>query len=315
VNKKISLVVPVYNEVENIPNLFRELNNFINERTGRYDFEIIVTDNHSTDGSIELLEAEARRNPRLKVYRFARNFGHQKSILTAYTKCTGDAAIQLDCDLQDPLPVIDLFLARWEEGWKIVNGIRKFRQEGFIITFLRKIFYRLIDRLSEIPLPHDVGDFRLIDRAVLEILINCQDRQPYLRGYLAEIGYAQTGVEYIRGVRTQGESKFSFGDLFRLAMDGITNHSIVPLRLASYFGIFVSICTLCLIIGYVVRKIWFGVSWPPGFTTLTVLILFSLSLNALFFGIIGEYLGRIFKQVKAAPLTVIEREISFPKGS
>jgi dolichol-phosphate mannosyltransferase len=307
--KKISFVIPVYNEEENIPKMFAAVNAFIEARKSRYDFEIIVTDNHSTDASQRLLAEEVRSNPRLKVFRFSRNFGHQKSILTGYKQCTGDAAVQLDCDLQDPLEVVDQFLSLWEQGHKVVYGIRAIRQEGFFITATRKIFYRIIDMLSEVPLPRDVGDFCLIDRQALDFLVKCEDRQPYIRGYLAELGFSRIGVEYARNSRIAGESKFSTRDLWRLAMDGITNHSIIPLRLASFFGIFVSICMLLLLLGYVAGKIWFGVALPPGFTTLTVLILFSLSLNALFFGIIGEYLGRIFKQVKGAPLTVIESSL------
>ena len=187
--------------------------------------------------------------------------------------------------------------------------MRRKRQEGLGITLTRKIFYRLIDLLSEDHLPHDAGDFRLVDRVVIDVLRRIEDQKPYLRGTLATLGFNQKGVIYDRKGRQHGESKFSMRDLFALALDGILSHSIVPLRAATYTGLAVSVLTLIGLVGYGLGRFFFGKDWPAGFATTTVLILLSLGLNALFLGIIGEYVGRIYQQVHRRPLTIIEHRI------
>jgi len=279
---------------------------------GVYAHEIVFTDNHSEDNSFALLEAIAANDSQVKVARFSRNFGYQKSIYTGYSLCTGDAVIQLDCDLQDPPSLIPEFLRKWEEGYAVVYGIRRTRSnsEGMLLTTIRRLFYHLIDFLSEDSLPHDAGDFRLVDRRVVEELKHLYDCNPYLRGTIASMGFNQVGIPYDRLKRAQGESKFSLSDLFKLAADGILNHSIVPLRLASYTGFFTFAAALILMLGYVACKILLNKPWPAGFTTTTTLILLSLSLNALFLGIIGEYLGRIYQQIKRRPITIIEKTLN-----
>ena len=173
----------------------------------------------------------------------------------------------------------------------------------------RRLFYRLVDLLSEDRLPYDAGDFRLVDRRILEELRKIDDYQPYLRGSIAAMGFRQIGVHFDRNERLRGRSKFSFRDLIALALDGILNHSIVPLRISTYTGLIVSVLTFLGLIFYAIARLTFGRDWPAGFATTTSLILLSLSLNALFLGIIGEYLGRIYKQIKKKPLTIIERQI------
>ncbi|MFO0553721.1 MAG: glycosyltransferase family 2 protein [Polyangiaceae bacterium] len=308
-NKLLSIVVPVYNEEGNIEPLHAAVCEALAPLAPRYDLEFVFTDNHSKDGTFAELTRLAARDPRVRVFRFSRNFGFQRSIYTGYLKARGDAAIQIDCDLQDPPSVILEFVREWEQGSKIVYGVRKKRVEGFAITLTRKIFYRLVDFLSEDRLPHDAGDFRLVDRKVLDILERIRDQKPYLRGTLATLGFAQKGVEYDRAGRVRGESKFRLRDLFGLAIDGILAHSIVPLRVATYTGLVVSVLTFFMIGVYVIGRMVFGQQWPPGFATTTVLLLSSLSLNAIFLGIIGEYVGRIYVQVRSRPLTIIERTI------
>lgn len=221
----------------------------------------------------------------------------------------GDAAVQIDCDLLDPPSLILEFLREWEAGNKIVHGVRRGRKEGFGITLIRKVFYRLIDLLSEDHLPHDAGDFRLVDRRVIDVLRRIEDQKPYLRGTLAALGFDQKGVVYDRTGRQRGESKFSLRDLFGLALDGILSHSIVPLRAATYTGLVISVLTLIALVGYGVGRVFLGKEWPAGFATTRILILLSLSLNALFLGIIGEYVGRIYQQVHRRPLTIVEHRI------
>ena len=308
----ISICVPVFNEERNIEPLYAALIPVMQQVDDRYDFELLFTDNHSTDRTFDVLTDLASRDPRVRAIRFSRNFGFQRSIFTAYSNARGDAAVQIDCDLQDPPPLILEFLAKWETGYLVVYGIRTSRQEHWWMNATRKIFYRLIDSLSEDPLPHDAGDFRLLDRRVLNELLKFEDFQPYLRGTIATLGFEQVGVPYARAERERGESKFSFGQLLGLALDGILNHSVVPLRVATYLGLLISVVTFLGIVSYGIGRAVLGKDWPPGFATIVILILGSLSLNALFLGVIGEYLGRIYRQVKRRPLTIVERELNVP---
>jgi dolichol-phosphate mannosyltransferase len=173
----------------------------------------------------------------------------------------------------------------------------------------RRLYYRLADFLSDIDLPHDAGDFRLVDRRVLDLLIESKDRNPYLRGMIARCGFGQVGVPYDRAPRKRGTSKFSMRDYFAIAFDGIVSQSIVPLRLATYTGLVIAVLTFVAILFYSIGQVFFGASWPPGFATTTVLILFGISINALFLGIIGEYVARIYQQSVQGPITVIDRTI------
>lgn len=304
--KLISIVVPVFNEAGNIHPFYDAVMVVLRQLSERYDYEFVFTDNHSEDSTFAELRELHETDPRVRVFRFSRNFGFQRSILTGYRRCRGDAAIQLDCDLQDPPELILEFVRHWEAGCRVVYGVRKKRQEGALVTLARKVFYRLINLLSEDPLPLDAGDFRLLDRRVLVHLTRLRDDKPYLRGTLATLGFEQKGVPYVRAARTHGESKFSFRDLMALALDGILSHSTVPLRIATYTGLVVSSVTFGGLVFYSVAAIFWDVSWPAGFATTTILILLSLSLNSLFLGIIGEYLGRIFHQVRGRPTSIVE---------
>jgi polyisoprenyl-phosphate glycosyltransferase len=308
--KLISIIIPVFNEEDNINSLYSALLKFIEKINGKYEFEFVFTDNHSKDKTFNLITELAGKDKRIKAARFSKNFGFQKSIFTGYTLASGDAAIQIDCDLQDPPEVIIEFLSLWEKGYKVVYGIRKNRKEFWLMNLARKIFYRMINVLSEEPLPLDAGDFRLVDRKVLDILKEIDDSTPYLRGTIATLGFNQIGIEYNREERKKGKSKFSFKDLFNLAMDGILNHSVIPLRIATYTGGLISLSAFICMIAYFIMKIFWGNSWPAGFTTIILLLLLSLGLNSLFLGIIGEYIGRIYHQVKKRPITIIEKQIN-----
>lgn len=308
--KLISFVVPVFNEEENVLPMYHAIINLMEDLKNEYDYEIVVTDNHSTDKTFSILKEIAINNKKVKVIRFSRNFGYQRSIYTGYINSNGVVAVQLDCDLQDPLELIPKFLEQWQQGYKVVYGVRVSRKEGWFISNIRKVFYKLIDSLSEDHLPRDAGDFRLIDKQIIEQLRLINDSAPYIRGSIASMGFEQIGIPYNRNERVRGESKFSYKDLFRLAFDGILNHSTAPLRIASYTGLTISIITFLALMVYFSGKLLFGANWPAGFATTTTLILLSLSLNALFLGIIGEYLGRIYLQVKKKPLTISEIELN-----
>lgn len=307
--KKISIVTPVLDEEKNIFPFYERVEK-VTRGLPQYDWEYFFTDNHSTDKTFDCLKELAGRDRRVKVLRLAKNFGYQHSIHTGYVSASGDAAIQLDCDLQDPPELIPKFLEKWEEGSKVVYGIRTTRAEGRNLQATRKIFYRLLARLGEDRLPPDAGDFRLVDRALLNELKKIHDRHPYLRGTIAAMGFQQTGIPYAREGRKEGKTKFSLRSMVSLAVDGILNHSIFPLRLASLTGLCISFLTLIGILVYTVGKLLFYKDWPAGFATTAVLILFSITLNSIFLGIIGEYLGRIYQQVKIKPLVVVETALN-----
>ena len=311
----ISIVIPVYNEEDTILTCYNAVSRAVDHLSGSFNFEFVFTDNHSTDNTPRILRDLAQSDPRVCAYRFSRNFGYQRSILTAYLKCKGDAAIQLDCDLQDPPELIGVFINHWQQGCDVVYGIRKARFESRRWHYARRIFYWLVDFLSEDPIPQNAGDFRLISRRVIEELRLMEDNKPYLRGSIATLGFRQQGIDYDRRPRLVGKTKFSIYDTVMLALDGIINHSIVPLRVATYIGITVSFLTTLAIIGYLIAHFTVGFRAPAGFTTITVLILGSLSINALLLGILGEYLGRMYLQMKKKSLTIIEETMHKVRSS
>jgi polyisoprenyl-phosphate glycosyltransferase len=307
--KLLSIVVPVYNEESNIEPLYQAVSEVLQTVSDRYAWEFVFTDNCSLDATFQRLESLASRDSRVRVYRFSRNFGFQRSILTGYRLARGDAAVQIDCDLQDPPSVILDFLKMWETGYRVVFGVRRSRPDSIVVHALRRLFYRLIAWLSNDPLPHDAGDFRLVDRTVLDLLRDYQDEIPYLRGHIAALGFRQIGVTYDRRERQRGKSAFNFASLVSLALDGIVSHSIVPLRLASFVGFALAALSVAAIAIYAVLWIAYERTWPAGFATLAILILVSLAMNALFLGIIGEYLGRMYRQLRPGPITIVERFI------
>jgi dolichol-phosphate mannosyltransferase len=308
----ISIAIPVLNEASNVERAYEAVTRVMEEELGDYDYEIVFTDNHSADETFEILMALGSRDSRVRAVRFSKNFGYQNSILTGYALCRGDAAVQLDCDLQDPPELIPEFVREWEAGSRVVYGVRRSRAEGPVITLLRRVFYRGLGRLSEDPLPTDAGDFRLLDRLVIDQLVHLTDPNPYLRGSIAWIGYGQKGIEYDRRARLSGRSNFSGAQLASLAIDGLLAHSALPLRFAAYVGVGTGVVALLGGIGYLVGRFWLGQDWPAGFATLAFLVLTSLSVNAIFLGLIGEYLSRIYVQLKGRPLTIIEESVNVP---
>lgn len=304
--KLISIVVPVFNEEENIERFYNALLDVIDTFKDKYFFEFIFTDNHSEDNTFNKIQELKKDDKRLRVIRFSKNFGYQKSILTGYLRSKGDAVIQLDCDLQDPPAMIREFLDYWEQGYDVVYGIRITRKENMMLSYVRKLFYRLINLISEDNLPLDAGDFRLIDKKIVSNLSYCYDESPYLRGLIYSMGYKQVGIPYSRDDRLYGESKFKFSQLANLAIDGILNHSVIPLRVSLWSGLILCLSSFLLSIYYIICKVFLGVNWPSGFTTITVISLFGIGVTSLFLGIIGEYVGRIYRQVKYKPIVFIE---------
>jgi polyisoprenyl-phosphate glycosyltransferase len=306
--KLITISIPVFNEEKNIGPLLTRLRAVAASKP-EYRFEFLFTDNASSDGTFEQLAEEARRDGRIRVLRFTRNFGFQPSILANYLNARGAAAIQIDADLQDPPELIPEFLATWESGYRVVYGIRKARPENLLVTGARKLYYRILYRLSEVQVPVDAGDFRLIDRAIIEHLRAVKDNSPYLRGIIAQLGYPQIGIPYDRTERKAGKSKFGLTSLLRLAVDGISSQSSKPLEFITLFGFVLSFLSIAAAIFYL---IWFFLAErvsSPGFTTLVILILLSTGMNAAFVGLLGEYIGRIFRNTREIPGPIIHQRI------
>lgn len=305
--KLITFSIPAFNEEESIPRLLERLDRVAATHADRYDFEFLFTDNASEDRTYEILTAAGARDSRIRVLRFSRNFGFQRSILTNFVNARGDAAVQLDADLQDPPELVAEFLHLWEKGYKVVYGVRRVRQESWLLNKARRRYYRLVRRLSEVPVPKDAGDFRLIDRVVIDHLRTLDDQAPYLRGVIASLGYPQIGVSYERDTRKAGKSKFGFMKLFLLGVDGITSQSTKPLTYITIFGFLMCAATFLLAFVYLGLYLSGSEHLTRGFTTLVLMLLFSIGMNALMIGVVGEYIGRIFNNVRGHPFTIIEK--------
>jgi polyisoprenyl-phosphate glycosyltransferase len=311
----ISILIPVYNEEKNVRLAYDAVVAQFKDLGDRYQFEIIFTDNHSIDGTEFELERLAAEDRRIKVLRLSRNFGFQRSVLTAYRHARGDAAIQLDCDLQDPPEMFGKFLEAWEKGYDVVVGIRAERQESTALTLGRRLFYWLVTAISDDNIIQNAGDFRLVDRSVIERLKLVNDAKPYTRGLISSLAARQTGIVYNRRARLLEQSKFPLRRLTGIAADGIINHSLLPLRLAGYTGFLIFAVACLLMLYYLLAWLFVGQSWPVGFATSTLLILVSLGMNGMFIGILGEYIGRIYDQTRTRPLTIIARSLNFDEPS
>jgi len=306
---RVSVLVPAFNEEANVERAYETIVDVF-KGLPDYDYEIIFTDNHSTDRTFELLQAIAAKDPNVRVIRFARNFGYQRSLLVAYQSATGDCSVQIDCDLQDPPALIPKMLEMWREGHQVVYGVRRSLKEGRFVSSLRRLFYFVINALSEEELPLNAGEFRLVDERILAELRKVEDTSPYLRGLISSMGFSQVGFPYDREARIAGDSKFPFRAMLALAVDGILNHSLVPLRIASLVSLVVGTVTFVGLFVYLLGKLVFGQDWPAGFATTTMLLLMSIMLNAMFLGIIGEYLGRVFMQSKRHAIPIIEASLN-----
>lgn len=305
VQKLISVVIPTYNEEKNVQDAYLSVRHIFENALSGYEFEIIFTDNHSEDNTFSELERIAQSDSRVKVARFTKNVGFNKSILTGYRLSRGDAAIQLDCDLQDPPELFPKFIELWEQGHDVVVGLRQQRPEARWLLALRKSFYRFLAKISPDNIVIDGGDFRLVDRSVLNQLRQIHDASPYVRGLISSLASNQIGFDYLRRERKVGVSKFPLSKLVGLAIDGIINHSTLPLRLATLFGAFIGVAALILAFVYLTLRLFFDFGMPGGFATNVILELLSISVNAIFLGIIGEYLARIHQQIRNRPIAAI----------
>jgi glycosyltransferase involved in cell wall biosynthesis len=310
---RLSVAIPIYNEAQLVPELLRRVGAVLDGLDGG-PHELVIVDDGSMDGSREALVSATALEPRLVVVTLSRNFGHQAALTAALDHVTGDVVVLMDGDLQDPPEAIPLLLRTHLEGYDVVYARRVNRKEGWLLRLAYASFYRILARLSNVDLPVDSGDFGLMSRRVVEQLRRAPERHRYLRGLRAWAGYAQVGVTVERAARAGGESKYSLRKLLTLAFDGFFSFSVAPLRAAALLGVgAIGLCTLYALYA-VGAKLLYGHS-PQGFTALIVIMTFLSGTNLLFLGLMGEYLGRVYEEVKRRPLYVIDRVVRGGTGA
>jgi len=309
--KTISIVVPVYNEGENVNSIYLDIVKLFEHDLSQYNMELIFSDNSSTDDSYSRIQRLSSSDARVKGLRLSRNFGYQANILTGYLNTSGDAVIQMDSDGEDPPDIIVQFVKQWEAGYDVVYGVRLTRQESQFIQWQRRLFYSMLNWITSLHLPPGAGDFRLLDRIVVTTLCErFKERDPYLRGLVSFIGFRQIGIPYHRGKRLRGPSKFSYLDYVQLAWDAITSFSQVPLKLISAFGFCLSTIAFIASVFYFVLYLTGNVP-VKGFTTLILILLFVSGVQLLCLGIMGEYIARIFNEVKGRPRSIVKESCGF----
>ncbi len=301
---EISVIIPVYNEQDNLPVLYERLKPVLNSIEKNH--EIIFVNDGSNDQSLGLLTKIAIQDQCITIVELARNFGHQAAISAGLDIAKGKAIVVMDADLQDPPEVLPQFIAKWKEGYEVVYAVRQRRKEGFFKCLAYKVFYRLLRRMANIDIPLDAGDFCVMDRRVVDILTRMPERNRFIRGIRSWVGLNQIGISYQRDVRYAGKPKFTFTRLLYLALDGLVSFSFLPLRIISILGFIVSFFSMLLAIIYTIQKFLHGLN-PPGFASLIVAIFFLAGIQLITIGVIGEYVGRIFEEVKQRPLYVIKK--------
>ena len=300
----LSIVIPVFNEEENLHPLHARLTKTLTEQG--LDYEIVFVDDGSHDRSPDILHQLEQEDRRVVVVEFARNFGHQVAISAGLEHSRGRAVCIMDADLQDPPEVLHLFLAKWREGWEVVYAVRTERKEWWGKRLAYAGFYRLLQRVANIEIPLDAGDFCVMDRKVVDLLVRMPERNRFVRGIRSWVGFKQVGVPYERQARHAGVPKYTFRKLLYLALDGLVSFSHMPLRVITLLGFTVSLLSFLVALFYLIMKLTIGVG-VAGFTTLVVSIFFLAGIQLMTIGVIGEYIGRISDEVKHRPLYVARR--------
>jgi len=305
----LTVVIPVYNEEANLPELSRRVREAL-EAHG-IPYRLLFVNDGSRDGTLKFLRALAASDPRIRVLSFSRNFGHQISISAGIAHADGDAVVVMDGDLQDPPEVIPDLLRKWSEGYEVVYAVRKKRKEGVLKRAAYAIFYRMLRRISSVEIPLDSGDFSLMDARVVALLRSFPERNRFLRGLRTWVGFRQTEWAYERMARHSGEPKYRARHLLKLALDGFFAFSTLPLQLATYLGFLAAgLGFLYLLYALATRLLYHN---PAGWTSLAAIILFLGGTQLLILGILGEYLGRVYEEVKQRPLYILEEKIGFPE--
>jgi glycosyltransferase involved in cell wall biosynthesis len=310
--KFISVVTACYNEEGNIEQLYQRIKDIFRDLPA-YDYEHIFIDNDSHDRSREILRELASKDKNVKVIFNTRNFGHIRSPLHAIYQAKGDAIISVVADFQDPPEMITEFLQKWEEGNKIVIGIKKKSEENPLMFALRKIFYSALNKFSDIELVKNFTGFGLFDRSFIDIVKEINDPYPYFRGLIPELGMQRYEIEYVQPKRSKGKSTQSFITLYDMAMLGFVNYSKIPLRLASFIGFSIAIASLLVALGYLIYKLIFWYQFDLGLAPLVIGLFFFSAVQLIFIGIIGEYVGSILTQIQheKRPLVIEKERLNF----
>lgn len=306
----LSVIVPVFNESAVIPVFYERASRAFAAIPG-LDYEMVFVDDGSRDDSFAKLAALASGDARVRVVKFSRNFGHQIAITAGVDHARGDCVVVIDADLQDPPEVVAKMVDQWRAGFDVVYGVRETRDgESTMKLATAALFYRLLTRLTNIQIPTDVGDFRLMSRRAVTELSRLREKDRFVRGLVSWIGFKQTGVLYNRDKREAGETKYPYRKMIKFALDGITSFSTVPLRLATWMGYTSALlAVLYLIYVVIMRLLGFTVE---GWATIMVAMLFLGSVQLICLGILGEYLGRVFNEVKPRPMYVVEELVAAP---
>ncbi len=303
----LSIVIPMHDEAEVIDLLFTRLEAALNGLG--VALEIVCVDDGSRDTTLAQLQERAAGDTRLKVLELARNFGKEAALTAGLDHAGGDVVVPLDADLQDPPELIGEFLSLWEQGYDVIYGIRSDRSADSPAKRIpARLFYKLFNRVADFPIPPDTGDFRLMDRAVVEALKQLPERNRFNKGLFAWVGFRQIGVPYQRPPRVAGSSSWASPALWRLAFDGITSFSTTPLRVWSFVGVWAGLVAALTAIGVIIRVLIFGRD-VPGYASLMVVILFCFAMQMVAIGVIGEYLGRLYQEAKGRPIYILKTRV------
>jgi len=314
-SKKISIIIPCFNESENINKTFSRIYECVSKFCK--NFEIIFVDDGSIDDSFSKLYLLSKEKKELKIVKLSRNFGHQNAIFAGLEHSSGDCIFIIDADLQDPPELFEEMYKKWEQGFQVIYGIRKKREGNFFKIFLYNLYHKIFKLLSNLDNDQDLGDFCLIDKKIKEYLIDLKEKNIYFRGLRSWVGFKQIGIEYTRKNRSEGKSKYSLLKLYNLALNGITNFSSKPLTLIFFSGLIIFLLSILLISFYVLQRIFnfefLGVlpDQVPGFYTIIIILILFGSFNLICLGVIGEYIGRLYEEVKSRPKFYVDEKINF----
>ena len=299
----ISVIIPVYNEEDNVQHLYQRLSSVMQEL--KVSYELIFVNDGSRDNSLALIKLLAKKHTEVKFIDFSRNFGHQVAVTAGLDKTIGNSVVIIDADLQDPPELIGEMYQKWKEGYEVIYAKRKTREgESFLKLWTAKLFYRILGKLTSISIPVDTGDFRLIDKKIVEVLREMPEKNKFLRGQISWIGFNQTFVSYERQKRQSGETGYTYRKMLNFALDGITAFSDVPLKIVTYFGFIVSIFSFFVAI-YALYSKFILEDYVQGWTSLIITILFLGGIQMIAIGIIGEYLSRMNHNIRNRPLYII----------
>ncbi|HET9589482.1 MAG TPA: glycosyltransferase family 2 protein [Anaerolineales bacterium] len=298
-----SIIAPIYNELANIPELYRRIQEVMDSTDEPW--ELVLVDDGSTDGSTELICELSKEDKRVRPVIFARNFGHQIAITAGWDYARGDAVVIIDADLQDPPELILDMIKKWREGYEVVFAVRAEREgESWFKLWTASLFYRIIYRITDVKIPLDTGDFRLMDRKVVNVLKQMRERHRFPRGMSAWVGFKQTGIEYRRAARVAGETKYPFRKMFRLAINAVTSFSYFPLQVATFFGFFSAGIAILAIPVVIYLRISGSLAFFGQATTL-IAVLFLGGVQLISLGVLGEYIGRLYDEAKGRPLYIV----------